>query len=627
MLISSHSWLVVHFFIASSEWQEGASPSCPKTSHACLLQTSSSRSVLQQKQGVHKIIEDPDIEPMLTVTAKYTGPPSTWDLSMRPPRTFRQAPKVSFIDAGGPLKFSAIDGSVATGSMAALNENGYKQVSSLKSNAEMGTYIRRVISSMGLSVTDEAGLTGVVPYYSGMSATQSFAALKHEIISAPKWIGHSKAALHSDGHESASFLVHGDHSGMSMVTGASATLNEDGYESVAKLKNNAEMKTFIQRVVDDMGGRVVDEPGFNGVVPYYSGQRATQTFAALRAEISSAPTSAKAWVEMDSDAIPDASTQNGGSESQSESDESIMDTAIGSTTSLDERGYKAVSKLRSNSEMGAFIQRLVSQMGGRIVDEAGFQGVVPFYSGQQAKQSFEALRKEIQSSAKSNSAWVEIEESTSSSDVEENSQAFVDQHDEGASSSGSMGAEAPLSEKGYKTVSGLRSNTEMRTFMQRVVADMGARVVDEAGFSGVIPYYSGVRSTQSLEALKQEIRSTPDSRNPWVEFSSPISAMETSIATAGTRYQRRANLEDAGASGAISGSSVSLDEEGYKVVSSLRNDAEMKTFIERVVESMDGVVGDEAGLNGVVPYYSGVRSTQSLQALKKEILAAHWVDR
>eukprot|EP00928_Gymnodinium_smaydae_P072042 TRINITY_DN55480_c1_g1_i1.p1 TRINITY_DN55480_c1_g1~~TRINITY_DN55480_c1_g1_i1.p1 ORF type:complete len:420 (+),score=89.82 TRINITY_DN55480_c1_g1_i1:75-1334(+) len=67
------------------------------------------------------------------------------------------------------------------GDVAALNEDGYLAVAALKDDEEMKTFIRRLSKSEGLSVMNEGGLSGFAKYYSGVCATQSFAALVKEL--------------------------------------------------------------------------------------------------------------------------------------------------------------------------------------------------------------------------------------------------------------------------------------------------------------------------------------------------------------------------------------------------------------------------------------------------------------
>merc|ERR1719222_965424 len=69
----------------------------------------------------------------------------------------------------------------------------------------------------------------------------------------------------------------------------------------------------------------------------------------------------------------------------------------------------------------------------------------------------------------------------------------------------------------------------------------------------------------------------------------------------------------------ILGKSVPLSEKGYQTIAALNNDQEMKEFIHRVLEKEARYATEPAELNGLVPFYSGTHSVQSLDALKREI--------
>merc|ERR1719487_77204 len=80
-------------------------------------------------------------------------------------------------------------------------------------------------------------------------------------------------------------------------------------------------------------------------------------------------------------------------EETSKEDERGEDIAIAAP--LDEIGYKKVAALKRHAAMEAYIRRIVSNTGCRVADESGLQGVVPFYSGEVAVQSYAALEAEI----------------------------------------------------------------------------------------------------------------------------------------------------------------------------------------------------------------------------------------
>eukprot|EP00747_Dinoflagellata_sp_TGD_P089121 gnl/TRDRNA2_/TRDRNA2_164219_c0_seq2.p1 gnl/TRDRNA2_/TRDRNA2_164219_c0~~gnl/TRDRNA2_/TRDRNA2_164219_c0_seq2.p1 ORF type:complete len:482 (-),score=91.22 gnl/TRDRNA2_/TRDRNA2_164219_c0_seq2:352-1623(-) len=163
-----------------------------------------------------------------------------------------------------------------TGMSAPLDEQGYAAVAAIRSNHEMGLFVRRLAKHLGLRVTDDGGLNGVVPYYSGEVQTQHFDALTQEILQAAQqrsWIGPEVVA-----------------------DGTSASLDDDGYKAVAALRNDREMELFIRRAVTDLGCRVVDEGSLRGFVPYHSGTSATQTFIRLRDEILHVASQPRSWI-------------------------------------------------------------------------------------------------------------------------------------------------------------------------------------------------------------------------------------------------------------------------------------------------------------------------------------------
>ena len=67
--------------------------------------------------------------------------------------------------------------------------------------------------------------------------------------------------------------------------GTTATLDEAGYQAVAASRDSRAMWFFIRRVVQEENADVFDEGMFNGLVPYYSGEKDVQTFARLKEEL------------------------------------------------------------------------------------------------------------------------------------------------------------------------------------------------------------------------------------------------------------------------------------------------------------------------------------------------------
>merc|ERR1719183_182561 len=73
-------------------------------------------------------------------------------------------------------------------------------------------------------------------------------------------------------------------------SGSQAALTEDGYQLVAELKSDREMKNFVKRVLaaEGLGVHGEMEDQFEGFIPFYSGTNATQSLRQMREELAQA---------------------------------------------------------------------------------------------------------------------------------------------------------------------------------------------------------------------------------------------------------------------------------------------------------------------------------------------------
>ena len=73
-----------------------------------------------------------------------------------------------------------------------------------------------------------------------------------------------------------------------------------------------------------------------------------------------------------------------------------------------------------------------------------------------------------------------------------------------SSHSTGVGSAVPLTEKGYQLVADVKSDSEMKDFVFRVLEKEARYARDVAELSGLVPFYSGTQNVQSLESLKKE---------------------------------------------------------------------------------------------------------------------------
>jgi hypothetical protein len=157
-----------------------------------------------------------------------------------------------------PWVQSVRDWEYADGNNVPLTEEGYQRVAKMQNNTMMKTFIRRVLSSQARFVTEEAGLSGFVPFYSGKRMLQNLDNLRTELR----------------GSENAWWVGEG--------VGRTAELSEDGYSQVVAKTSDANMKAFARRLLTADGATVTDEGALSGLVPYFSGTVGEDTFQKFR---------------------------------------------------------------------------------------------------------------------------------------------------------------------------------------------------------------------------------------------------------------------------------------------------------------------------------------------------------
>jgi len=162
--------------------------------------------------------------------------------------------------------------------------------------------------------------------------------------------------------------------GISFGRGKLAALDEGGYQLVAAMQSDEEMKEFILRILAASGRKVREgqELTLSGMVPFYSGTEAVQDFQRLQDELRVVP-----WVQ--------------------DVDEDVTDGVSGVSAPLNETGYQKVAELKSDNEMASYVRRVLKAhklalKEGKLGD---FNGVVKYYSGTRATQSFLRLQEEL----------------------------------------------------------------------------------------------------------------------------------------------------------------------------------------------------------------------------------------
>jgi len=167
---------------------------------------------------------------------------------------------------------------------ASLDQAGFAKVQKLSNTEEMAMFIRRVAQSCNMVVIDEGGLNGAVDWFKNPDdAGTTFEKLKADLF---------KALLAASRDHWVSVK---DVKG---ITAASATLDLLGYVQVRALRKKKETIQFVKRMVAEMGIKITDMDGFNGLMVYYSEPDDSESFGKLLAEIKKAAYERR-WAEME----------------------------------------------------------------------------------------------------------------------------------------------------------------------------------------------------------------------------------------------------------------------------------------------------------------------------------------
>jgi hypothetical protein len=210
----------------------------------------------------------------------------------------------------------------------------------MKSNAHMRAFMRRILNAANKRTTDEGAFDAMAPYYDGEISVQSFERLQSELMEA-RWIEDKEAAF-PDTDESLpekvvdEILLQGAEEVPDTGVGSTARLNQEGYEQVAALVSNKEMKKFAHRIMKAEARYASNLGDLTRAMHWYSGRRDVQDYESLKTELR------RAWWTK---------------------------AGEGRKAPLNEKGYQAVAAMKNNAHMRAFMRRILNAANKTSVDE------------------------------------------------------------------------------------------------------------------------------------------------------------------------------------------------------------------------------------------------------------------
>jgi len=347
------------------------------------------------------------------------------------------------------------------------------------------------------------------------------------------------------------------------ASGRKADLDEEGYLAVAMLKDDDEMRDFIHRLADSMNLQIMKEGGVSGLLPYYSGSSSYQTLHKLKDELLKGANKKKGvrWILHDDDpelALLQVPQESGWSllqeqavETEHEKEEKVLDKSSKNSSKDAKPHYEEIElekdlleesdieKIRfrakhddwmdildlykdgffkryHDGDLGVWHQNKKNQLvlkwlkWGEEELQSSDDGK-SFLGGGKGQFSLKSYKQPVwwrrNFDASSDS---ELQELSHESKTSHKSKSIKSHTDDMMAIIGNHvnGKMADLNERGYELVALQKKPEEMKRFIKRVVQSMNMDITNEGGLNGIVPYYSGEITYQTLAKLKDEIMTT-----------------------------------------------------------------------------------------------------------------------
>lgn len=227
--------------------------------------------------------------------------------------------------------------------------------------------------------------------------------------------------------------------------GGYAPLTQEGYQSVAALHKDEEMKSFIRRLLQNGARTVTDESGLSDFARHYSGSAGSRDLEAMKKELDSPRT---AWWVRE---------------------------GLGKTAPLSDAGLAQVAELDDHVQVRAFLRRVVQSLEREVEDENLFESLAWELPCTIGNDCFRKVKSIL-----SQPGYTTDDLPVSAEDV-------------------------PLNEDGYRRLAALKRNKGMKVFVKRVLESEGRSIKNRTGLSGFVPYYSGKVGVKDLATMKTEL--------------------------------------------------------------------------------------------------------------------------
>jgi len=184
---------------------------------------------------------------------------------------------------------------------------------------------------------------------------------------------------------------------------------------------------------------------------------------------------------------------------------------------LDEAGYHGLAELDSPPNMKRFVCRVVDKIFCKVRDESSLELFVPYYSSLEKHETYEHLEQELLEICHAGDKWVVPSHTpTEPTATPVSPLPNADPCARAPDDTDVVGNAVSLDEAGYTSLAALRSPSNTKRFICRVVQKITCKVTDEGSLDAFVPYYSSIDSHETYAHLEQQLVELCQAGDKWL---------------------------------------------------------------------------------------------------------------
>jgi len=369
--------------------------------------------------------------------------------------------------------------------------------------------------------------------------------------------------------------------------GQNASLDATGMAGVCSSNNLMEVESFIRRVVESLQGRVAEQRGLQ--------QFASTWLYRIRQYNCEASRITPVYDEMIAKIRADASTPGSWVAAGAAGPSGAAAPESGQTASLSAAGLAGVVACGNPAEVEAFISRVVTSVGARVVDNRKLAEYASNWTLMTKQQNCEASKCQL--------IYDDLV-SKIRRDVTKLGGWLVQSGQSSMGAPPQSGQTAPLNAAGFAGAAATNNPADVETFLSRLVASLQGRVLEHRGLTQFASTWTAKAKEQNCEIERVRLL-----------YDDMTAKLHSEAQMMGAWLTMPRQAMSVGAS-PQSGQTAPLDANGLAGSVSSTNPIDVETFINRVITSLGCSIVDQRGFTQFVSTWSSATRSQNCDPMR-----------